>query len=122
MKYCEEHSGKVYRKKHEWICCKPCGKDKHLDICQECSSDILNARFKFYLITLVLSCMIFFMLLYSVHLMLRPGVCLEDNMTLCGSLKQTVNNLNPYRKNYATANLEKANSSLHMFNQVSDPY
>ena len=128
LNFCEEHSGQVYRKKHEWICCKPCGKDQHVDICQECSSDILNARFKFYVITLILSILIFFMLLYSVHLMLKPpsSSCLDDNQTLCGSLKQAVNSslmnpslMNAYNKSYAApANLEKANTSLHMFNQV----
>ena len=122
LTFCEEHSGQVYRQRHEWICCRPCARDKHIDICQECSSEILNARFKFYVITLILSMLIFFMLLYLVHLTLRPNIiCREDNQSsqsLCGTIKQSLNSLIPYRKNAPSENLNKANSALHMFNQV----
>ena len=91
-----------------------------MKICQECSSDILNARFKFYVITLILSSLIFFLLLYSVHLALKPRFCLGESQALCGSIKQTVNSLNPYRKNAPAANLEHASHSLHMFSQMGD--
>ena len=45
LAFCEEHSGSINRSKKEWFCCRMCARDKHVDICQECSNDILNARF-----------------------------------------------------------------------------
>ena len=70
MAFCEEHSGALNRRKRELLCCRPCSRDKHTDICQECSNDILSARFKFYVITGILSCLIFGILVTLVHLLL----------------------------------------------------
>ena len=33
LAYCEEHSGLTNRQKRELFCCRPCGRDKHDDIC-----------------------------------------------------------------------------------------
>ena len=74
LAFCEEHSGSKFRLKNEWICCRPCARDKHTDICQECSSDIISARHRFYIITIILALLIFFILIMLVHLLVQQWV------------------------------------------------
>jgi hypothetical protein len=77
LSFCEAHSGQRNRQRQEWVCCRPCISDKHEDICQECSSDIMNARTNFYIISLILSLLIFCILVSVVHLILQsmPDIC-----------------------------------------------
>ena len=126
LSFCEQHSGVRNRKKKEIICCRPCSRDKHEDICQECSSDLLQKRFSFYLITLVLSVIIFTVLLTLVHLVLQsmPDFCQpspgEGEMSICSYFQSTLHSLNPYTQNSPINDLAKANTALHMFTQIKD--
>ena len=48
-----------------------------MDICSECSNDILSARRKFYCISTILTLLVFIVLLCLLHVILQaiPGLC-----------------------------------------------
>ena len=77
MAYCNNHSGKMNRLKKSSCLCKLCLRDKHIDICSECSNDILSARRKFYCISTILTLLVFIVLLCLLHVILQaiPGLC-----------------------------------------------
>ena len=77
LAFCEKHSGERFKKKSSFFCCRSCDRDKHEDICQECSNDIIKARNKFYLISLILSVIVFACLLTLIHIVLQmvPEFC-----------------------------------------------
>ena len=77
MAYCNNHSGQLNRRKRQSCLCKICTSDKHVDICSECSNDILKAQRKFYCISTVLTVLVFCVLLCLLHIILMaiPGLC-----------------------------------------------
>ena len=77
MAYCNNHSGKMNRRKKQCCLCKLCPRDQHIDICSECSNDILSARRKFYCISTILTLLVFCVLLCLLHVILQaiPGLC-----------------------------------------------
>ena len=77
MAYCNQHSGQLNRRKKQFCLCKLCATDLHVDICSECSNDILRAQRKFYCISTVLAVLVFFILLCLLHVVLSaiPGLC-----------------------------------------------
>ena len=112
--------------KKEWMCCRPCARDKHTDICQECSSDLIGARHRFYIITIILTLMIFCILLMLVHLSIQKWVPNEfcrptaTENSICGTFQAAVHRMNPYSQSEPRINMNKANTALHMFSQVDN--
>jgi len=77
MAFCNNHSGQENRRRKQFCICRLCTKDKHVDICSECSNDIINAQRKFYFMSMILSFIIFCVLLSLLHVILQaiPGIC-----------------------------------------------
>ena len=77
MAYCNKHSGQENRRRKQCCMCKLCASDKHVDICSECSNDILSAQKKFYCMSALLSMLVFCVLLCLLHVSLQavPGLC-----------------------------------------------
>ena len=94
MAYCNNHSGKLNRLQRSSCLCKFCLTDKHIDICSECSNDILSARRKFYCISTILTLLVFIVLLCLLHVILQaiPGICPADHSTSPSSICTTFHN------------------------------
>ncbi len=103
--FCDEHSGKVNRRAKQCFCVRWCSKDKHQDICSECSSDIISAQRKFFLISFLLSLLIFGVSICILHVALLsvPGFCPKsdpktEQFSLCTSFQNIWHSLSLYDK------------------------
>lgn len=70
MAFCNDHSGQQNFRKRKFCCGSICARDQHVDICSECSNDIVKAHRRFYAITMVVSFIIFFVGVCLLHVIL----------------------------------------------------
>ena len=84
--YCQEHSGKTNLAKKRCSLFSRCSRDMHIDICSECSNDIISAKRKFFLVSMLLGALIFIILICMLHLILVmvPGIC-QINSDFCSN-------------------------------------
>ena len=115
LAYCRFHSGKENCKRKKCCLCKLCSRDKHEDICSECSNDILSAQRKFYCMSLVLGLLVFCVLVCLLHVTLQaiPGICprmgpAQQQSTVCRAFHDFWHEISIYDREPDGPHLERA--------------
>ena len=117
MAYCNNHSGKQNRLRKQCCMFKICARDQHIDICSECSNDILSAQKKFYCMSLLLTLLVFCVLMCLLHVIMQaiPGWCPtvptpNDSSDFCTTFQQFWNKISIYDRNNSNLDELKGNT------------